>query len=214
MADSPDLRLNDLARFRKTSTRLALEVHSHCEVPAGCGGVVLRWRRPDAPIGLSISKYFGGQVDAMFLDGKPVAEQRITVSPGEHVLSFVVENPGKEGFILLQASLAPEIATALRSHAISCADGHWRASRRLPPDDWQLPGFDAADFVALVEAPVPTPTGNESWLWKHLGEQAKGLGFPASASDAAGGWLQRMFTRPPDRAWVRWTFRVDHQGFA
>jgi sulfatase modifying factor 1 len=25
-----------------------LEAHSHCEVPAGCGGVVLQWRNPSA----------------------------------------------------------------------------------------------------------------------------------------------------------------------
>ena len=49
--DKPDLRLNELERFRKTSSRLALEAHSHCEVPAGCGGVVLRWTRPGAPLG-------------------------------------------------------------------------------------------------------------------------------------------------------------------
>jgi len=47
---SDDLRLNSLDRFRKSKSGLTLEVYSSCEVPAGCGGAVLRWRRPGAPI--------------------------------------------------------------------------------------------------------------------------------------------------------------------
>jgi hypothetical protein len=37
-----DLRLNSLSRYTKRSPEYVLEEHSHCEVPAGCGGVVLR----------------------------------------------------------------------------------------------------------------------------------------------------------------------------
>jgi hypothetical protein len=39
--------LNSLDRFRKHPGQLVLEEHGHCEVPAGCGGVVLRWRNPN-----------------------------------------------------------------------------------------------------------------------------------------------------------------------
>ena len=63
MSDRDDLRLNELQRYRKTSSRLALEVHSHCEVPAGCGGVVLRWRRPGAPVGISLLSYVSGSLE-------------------------------------------------------------------------------------------------------------------------------------------------------
>src|SRR5574339_211352 len=42
-SDDEALRLNTLHRFRKHSPRLLLQEYSHCEVPAGCGGVVLRW---------------------------------------------------------------------------------------------------------------------------------------------------------------------------
>ena len=38
------LRINTLSRYRGRPPRLVLEEHNHCEVPAGCGGVVLRWR--------------------------------------------------------------------------------------------------------------------------------------------------------------------------
>ncbi len=198
MSDSDDLRLNELQRYRKTSDRLALEVHSHCEVPAGCGGVVLRWRRPGAPIGISLFFYVSGSSEGPFLDGKPIDEQRMSVAPGEHVLSFVVNKPRDRGFLLLEASLQPEIGSALRPRAASRADGRWRAATREPPEGWQLPGFDSPDFVPLVETPVPKPKGNDGWRWDMLQREAKGLGLPSKAA----------------RAWVRWSFRVDLEGFS
>jgi len=198
MSDRDDLRLNELQRYRKTSSQLALEVHSHCEVPAGCGGVVLRWRRPDASIGISLLTYMSGPFEGFLLDGQRFDEQRLTVTPGEHVLSFVLAKPGSEGFLLLRASFRPEIATARQPEAISRADGRWRAATREPPEGWQLPGFDSPDLVPLVEKPVPEPRGNESWRWQLLQRDAKGLGLPSKAS----------------RAWVRWSFRVGLEGFS
>jgi hypothetical protein len=34
-----ELKLNDLDRYHKRSASLILQEYSHCEVPAGCGGV-------------------------------------------------------------------------------------------------------------------------------------------------------------------------------
>lgn len=199
MADRDDLRLNELQRYRKTSNRLALEVHSHCEVPAGCGGVVLRWRRPGADIGIAFSSYLSAPSEGFFLDGKPLPEQRVSVSPGEHVLSFVVDKPGDRGFLMLRARLEPTISSALRHEVMSRADSHWRAATRQPPDGWQLPGFDASAFVPLVAKDVPKPgKGNQSWMWDILKRDTNGLGLPSTAP----------------RAWVRWTFRVDLEGFS
>src|SRR5688572_19271750 len=98
MGDRDDLYLNELHRYRKTSSKLALEVHSSCEVPAGCGGVVLRWRRPDEDIGVSVWTYVSGPPSDIFLDGQRMEEQRATVAPGPHVLSFILDNPGDAGF--------------------------------------------------------------------------------------------------------------------
>ncbi|WP_224242198.1 hypothetical protein [Hyalangium gracile] len=198
MADSDDLRLNELQRYRKTSSRLALEVHSHCEVPAGCGGAVLRWRKPDADLGITLSSYLGVASEGFFLDGKPIQEQRTLVSPGEHVLSFVVDEPGKQGFLLMEISLRPHIASAKQSQVTSRADGRWRAATRQPPEGWQLPGFDDSSFVPLVEKPVSEPKGSDRWLWGMMQRNAKGLGLPS----------------PAPRAWVRWTFRLDVEGFS
>ena len=79
--DERELRLNSI-RFDKQSPRLTLEEHSHCEVPAGCGGVVLRWRQRTT-IPLEIWLHVVGEFQA-FLDGKslisgrPLLEQGIT----------------------------------------------------------------------------------------------------------------------------------------
>ena len=47
MTDDDDLRVNTLHRFAKHSPTLILHEYSSCEVPAGCGGVVMRWIAPD-----------------------------------------------------------------------------------------------------------------------------------------------------------------------
>lgn len=39
-------------------------------------------------------------------------EQRITLTPGPHVVSFQAEQLGTEGFILMTAELNPTLATA------------------------------------------------------------------------------------------------------
>lgn len=198
MADREDLRLNTLQRYRKVSSRLALEVHSHCEVPAGCGGVVLRWRRPDAEFGIAFSSFLSAPSEGFFLDGQPLSEQRASVAPGEHVLSLVVEKPGDQGFLMLRARLEPQIASALRPEAMSQADGRWRVATRPPPEGWRLPGFEDSVFEPLVEKAVPKPGGKQSWMWEILQRDTKGLGLASSAP----------------RAWVRWSFRLGLEGFA
>jgi hypothetical protein len=215
--DDSELRLNELERFRKTSSRLALEAHGSCEVPAGCGGVVLRWRRPGAPIGLSFSKYIEPAPSDICLDGKKLDEQRTEVTPGEHVLSLTIEAPESDGFLLMTVRLRPDIPTARRPTASSNADGTWRATLADPAtangEGWRLPGFDDSAFVPLVERAVPEPKGNLKWSWQLLQETAKGLGLPASNVIKAG-WFAGLRRGGSQRAWVRWRFRVDHEGFA
>src|SRR5690349_11986127 len=86
-----DLKLNSLGRYGKSRSRLILEEHSHCEVPAGCGGVVLRWRNPNSGL-LFIFHFFGTGKGTILLDGKPLTSGRPLVSFGEHVLSLTVTN--------------------------------------------------------------------------------------------------------------------------
>jgi hypothetical protein len=209
MGHDDELRLNELVRFRKTSPGLALEAHSHCEVPAGCGGVVLRWRRAGAPVGLSFSRYIAREAEPLHLDGEELKEQRTEVEPGTHTLSFAVDHPGREGFVLLKIGLQPTIVTAQRPVLASAAGPGWRAAVTPPPAGWRVPDFDDSTFVTLVERAVPRPK-EKPWSWEFLHREVAGLGLPPSGD----GRLAGIFDRGPPRAWVRLTFKVDHRGFS
>jgi hypothetical protein len=211
MADPDDLKLNSLERYRKTSQRLALEVHSHCEVPAGCGGVVLRWRGPDDDVGLSLWHHVRGTTRRVLLDGAPVGEQRVRVRPGAHVLALELEVSAPDtGFLLLRVSLEPAVPTARQPSTGTRAGAGWGATAVPPPDGWQLPGFEDASLVALEEQPVPRPDAEGRWRWDPLQEQARGLALPRSAL-AAPGW-DAFLPGHPLPLWVRWEFRVDAGG--
>src|SRR5262249_60529050 len=88
MADN-DLRLNAISRYSKLSSQYVLEVHSHCEVPAGCGGLVLRWRNPHRAIPLEIWTYTAGEAQ-LLLDGVAPASARPLVPYGEHILACII----------------------------------------------------------------------------------------------------------------------------
>src|SRR5438067_610618 len=65
MSEQP---ISSLDRYRKRSARLVLEEHGSSVVPAGCGGVVLRWRNPQQTVPLVVYLYSPGQAQ-LFLDG-------------------------------------------------------------------------------------------------------------------------------------------------
>lgn len=211
--DNRDLRLNELERFRKTSSRLALEAHSHCEVPAGCGGVVLRWTRRDAPIGLAFSKYLAQPVNDLCLDGNELAEQRAKVTAGKHVISFTIDVTGEEGFVLMTVRFEPKLANARQKEMASRADGSWRATlvEPAPGGAWRLPDYDDSAYAPLVEREIPAPEGNEKFMWEWLKEEAAGLGLGGPSPPRA--WWNPFQRAASRRAWVRWCFTVDHEGF-
>ena len=109
-----------------------------------------------------------------------------------------MDAPGEDGFLLMHARFEPELASATRPEVHSQADGRWRAATREPSGPWQRPGFDAADFVPLVEKSVPAPEDDAGWNWQLLSEDVTGLALAT----------------PAPRAWVRWSFRVDLEGFS
>src|SRR5437763_2980929 len=87
---SDEQQVNSLERFRKRSGRLVLEEHGHCEVPAGCGGVVLRWRNPLATIPLIVSLYTPVEAHC-FLDETELRTGGIDLRPGTHVVATAIE---------------------------------------------------------------------------------------------------------------------------
>ncbi|MFX0095185.1 MAG: hypothetical protein ACFFBD_25855, partial [Candidatus Hodarchaeota archaeon] len=83
------LRLNSLSRYSKKSARLILEEYSHCEIPAGCGGVVLRWIDPREKVYFNLERVICGSYE-IFLDGDPPPKYSTpNLEYGEHVLTFI-----------------------------------------------------------------------------------------------------------------------------
>jgi hypothetical protein len=90
--------LNSLDRYVKTSPRFLLEEHSHCEVPAGCGGVVLRWRDRFRSIPVEIAlAATGASITDLRIDGDRAKSTRSLLSPGRHVLTLETDEPTGDG---------------------------------------------------------------------------------------------------------------------
>src|SRR5262245_42412703 len=98
MADAP--QLNSLDRFRKQPNKLVLEQHSHCEVPAGCGGVVFRWRSPDAGIPVTLHVYTPFEADVL-VDGKTERTSTELLAPGRHILGVAMHAPDLGGRLFM-----------------------------------------------------------------------------------------------------------------
>ncbi len=156
MADErEDLRLNTLHRFAKRATRLVLEEHSSCEVPAGCGGVVLRWRDPAAGIDVSVRLSTLGRA-ALWIDGAPTQGSQATLAPGAHVLAFrVTELPDH----------ASPVCLAVHNRTDSTGDGRLLSSR----DDDTL-------RVVLSDAAQPPPIASSQPLIRFRGDAAEAAG--------------------------------------
>jgi hypothetical protein len=163
---SADQPLNSLGRFRKQAGRLVLEQHDHCEVPAGCGGVVLRWRNPHAARPLIVYLFPLARA-TLFLDGTVPPTARVDLAPGRHVAALVLENADLSAGLLLFAATSPGPpggrARPPRSDVVeppvkvvTAPDGTWKFTLdELPGDDWKALAFDAAGWSALVGAATP-----------------------------------------------------------
>ena len=81
------LKLNSLSRYSKQSPMLILEEHDHCEVPAGCGGVVLRWTNPQREIPLKLYLTQNGDL-RLYIDGYLYKNQYLEI--GRHTIAIEV----------------------------------------------------------------------------------------------------------------------------
>ncbi|MGC4113968.1 MAG: hypothetical protein QM765_04780 [Myxococcales bacterium] len=176
-SDEEDLRLNTLHRFQKHSPRLTLQVHSHCEVPAGCGGVVLRWVDPDAGFGavLQVQPRDGARA---WLDGTEVTTSHLNLDYGEHVLAlrvvpltvtleakrFLLFSGKKAGhpFACALASDAPRNPPA--PPATATTQRGWRASA-VAPAGWTEPGFDDRAWSELGPCRVDVAQSDSTQRW-------------------------------------------------
>jgi hypothetical protein len=161
---SSEQELNSLDRFRKQPGRLILEEHSHCEVPAGCGGVVLRWRNPQSALPLTIYLYTPVQGSSCFIDGAAVERGRIDLIPGKHVLTIEMESVDLSlGLLLFAAThereqlepVLPDDDYQPPVRLLSAADGTWKYTLDAPPDGWTALDLDDSQLLALAQRRTP-----------------------------------------------------------
>lgn len=200
-----NLRLNSISRYSKGSPRFVLEEHGHCEVPAGCGGVVLRWTNPFRAIPLEFWLHVNGEV-RFALDGKSPSSGRPLVDHGEHVLSFCISGfDSKKGILMFAATSESEyVATKDASKRkknpipiLSDPDGSWKYTLVEPSDDlWMEAGFDDTGWRHLLLKPLPKPNkeATESYRYRKLVELgAKGLGITSKVPKSDRIWIRKVF---------------------
>lgn len=177
--DDDGLDLNDLARFTRSGAggRLVLEEYDHCEVPAGCGGVVLRWLDPQRCVPLRIHLFSTALRVGMWIDGAEQHGARATLGPGPHVLALELTfAPGAPSGILALAMIcrdafARRSGDQLRVDILTADDDTWLATfDDVASDTWRTLEGDAdiAGWQPLPFASVYAPPGrNELGSWAY-----------------------------------------------
>lgn len=206
-----DLKLNSLSRYSKESPLLILEEHGHCEVPAGCGGVVLQWRDPQAGVPLVMRLYAGGECTVL-LDGTPPPTAQASVPFGDHALGFMVSgfDPAYLVLMFTAANEPPLRRTSGGANEepvsiVTADDGSWRYTTEEPRDDgWLRPGFDDSGWPAMVSRPERRPPADpkrdfDKYRVERLAEKgAIGLGVaPGTSAGTSAAWIRREFTLRP-----------------
>ncbi len=209
---SDEQQLNSVERFRKQPGRLILEEHSHCEVPAGCGGVVLRWRNPFAAV--PVTAQFYSPTRATFLiDGVAPPTARVDLAPGRHVVAFVLENADlSAGLFLFAAVHEPKTRQGTQAvveqplRVLSADKDAWRSCLDAPPDDWATVAFDDSGWPVLVQVPAPQLVQEDAGYWSlrrctELG--ASCLGLPPPPLTGRGTvWVRKVFEIPAPQVQV------------
>ena len=203
MADKRDLRVNDLSRYKKSSERLVLEDYSHCEVPAGCGGGILRWIDPSVSLPLKMWLWSTGDT-ITWLDGAPFKSARIDVRAGAHVLGIqLTPTEGRPPQVALALLYTDDITGSgvtgpTRSRSIgqkvkilSGAGADLFATSTGVDDGWNEVGFDQAGWRPMVPA-RPVMKRDRDW---HL-ESAKEAGAQVVGAEGESGriWIRCFFT--------------------
>lgn len=195
--DDDDLRLNTLHRFAKRSSRLVLEEHSHCEVPAGCGGVVLRWVNPDAGTPLLLHT-FGGEIEAA-IDGVPVNGARAQAAGGARLLAVRLRVDRPTPFLFVATLDAPDENSDNQSALFaSVDDGSWLATTVAPAgSEWMTEPFDDAGWRPLGRSALGADAPPEEMRWRFdrivtLG--AIPLELPSGAREV---WIRKRFRVEP-----------------
>jgi hypothetical protein len=206
-----NLNLNSLGRYAKQSSRLILEQHPHCEVPAGCGGVVLRWRSEISELPVLVHSFSSGK-SKLFIDGQSPTSSWSSISFGDHVLSLVLEELPKDAILAVavvhNASRAPPISQQIGEvlKVLSDADGTWKCTTVKPADDqWMKSGFDDSSWATLNAAQPPVLEKRQMYTRENMWEIRLQMALEAGAKCL-------RVTTPSGQMWVRRAFRLSSPG--
>jgi hypothetical protein len=222
MADDKGLNLNSLDRYAKHSPRFILEEYSHCEVPAGCGGVVLRWRDPKAGVPVEFWHYTPGKLEALFIDGVQQTISRPLVPPGQHVLGLCLTGVNPSAGFLMLAALYRAKGLAYHAHEdekvqphfVTVPDGSWRYTLAAPADDnWHDLDFQDSDWLPLVVRALPSLNERDygEYRRKQIQEyNVQPLGFPEKQKTIIQPVKDTISPEQPDllTVWVRKVFTI------
>ena len=199
MAREPEL--NSLDRYVKSSPRFVLEEHSHCEVPAGCGGVVLRWRDRFTSIPVEIAAAIVGveSWDVRIDDVQP-ASARPLLGPGRHVLMITARGLVEGEFAFLVWATSPDTGDDPLLWTPGPPDS-WRATGREPEASaWTDPEFDVSSWAQCT--PGRLDEGALTYSMRRTRDLgAAPLTVDSSVPDevAPRVWLRAVFEIPPAR---------------
>jgi hypothetical protein len=184
-----ELELNSLDRYVKSSPRYVLEEHSHCEVPAGCGGVVLRWRDRFTSIPVELAVAVAGEAEVeVRVDNEKPPSIRPLLPPGRHVLMVAVE----PGSTMLAWVTSPDVEGPLLWTPGPA--GAWRFTTDEPaPAAWTDPDLDVSSWPVAVPAAVPEETGTR-YSVRRLTD--KGAGAVAAPDAVPAVWYRGVFDVP------------------
>jgi len=189
---SNDLRLNSLERFRKQSQRLVLEEYSHCEVPAGCGGVVMRWRDPSEGRPVLIRGFLSAAA-AVFIDEQELNHGRTNLQPGSHVLALAVSQIAAPHLLGVLAWIdSPDSEETLLPAMLSMNDGTWKVTDAEPPENWKSPTFDDASWSALNASTVDVEElpSRDQWGYQRVLDNGANL---LQLPEAEKLWVRKRF---------------------
>jgi hypothetical protein len=196
-ADDDDLRINTLHRFAKHSPKLILHEYSHCEVPAGCGGVVLRWLDPDAGRPVTLRLISPGTQCEVWLDGEALPTSLANLRKGPHVLALHLARR--------EAEWQPFTFTvrfdSRQESAIVEGSPQWRCSLVKPPEGWTAYDFDDTAWPEPPRAQVAQLANKNQWVKSSYTERIEN-GEDIFGLDQAELWVRLAFTgkeRPQDR---------------
>lgn len=182
-----NLKLNSIDRYLKSSPNIHLEEYSSCEVPAGCGGVVLRWVNQDSSVALDLIQRFSTRA-SVWINGKPISNRRQYVTKGNSVLAYEFSEVDAGTGLLHVAGKDREQNLAF----ISEDDSSWRYTLEKPSSNaWKTADFDDSSWKPLVNRDFKCNEVND-YNYNILKETgAKQLGIQENSSGPI--WIRKSF---------------------